>query len=429
LSSNILRLFDCGAGEALVTVGRWDGSIVQLGINPYNGSLVSMWGVLVKQLLKVTFGFAMLMTGGLPGWADIGPDLNPDLEVDPGVRQYTFAWPFSDDSEMRPRGGITRGQQIELDLSPSKAWRALSQPGLSAFERDRHAILAMAGPYRTSFDFIETVNFSAPFLPTRPYQSWATEYVYVVEDSGRLISLQHILVMFFGGEEGAVSEPMVVKHWRQDWQYEDRDLHVYRGHRRWQRQRLSPKEVAGTWSQTVYQVDDSPRYEAIGSWVHHAGYSSWQSGQTWRPLPRREFSVRDDYHVLAGTNRHTITPTGWVQEEDNLKIVLAEDDSLSPQQPVLAREVGLNRYERIKGHDFAAGDAYWQRTGPFWRDVRLAWSAYYRDHEAFTLRDRVDDRGLFEHMFGYADGIESAASYDAGAGRRFIDQTLSKFVY
>ena len=26
------------------------------------------------------------------------------------------------------------------------------------------------------------------------------------------------------------------------------------------------------------------------------------------PLPRREFSVRDDYDLLVGVNRHTITP-------------------------------------------------------------------------------------------------------------------------
>jgi hypothetical protein len=378
----------------------------------------------VKRLLQAAFGFVMLITGGSAAWADIDPDLEPDL----GMRQYTFAWPFSDDGEMRPRGGITRGAQVELDMTPSKAWLALGQSGLSAFERDRRAILAMAGPYRTSFDFVETVGFSTHYRPVRPYQSWATEYVYVVEDSGRFISLQHILVMFFEPDDGAASEPMVVKHWRQDWQYEDRDLHVYRGHRRWQRQRLSRDEVAGTWSQAVYQVDDSPRYEAIGSWAHHAGYSSWQSGETWRPLPRREFSVRDDYHVLAGTNRHTITPTGWVQEEDNLKIVLAEDGSMSAQQPVLAREVGLNRYQRIRGHDFAAGDAYWQRTGPFWHDVRLAWSAHYRDRGELTLRARVDGRGLFEYMFDYADGIEAAASYDTLSGRHFIDKTLLEFV-
>ena len=30
--------------------------------------------------------------------------------------------------------------------------------------------------------------------------------------------------------------------------------------------------------------------------------------------------MRDDYQVLVGTNRHTITPDGWLQEENNLKL-------------------------------------------------------------------------------------------------------------
>jgi hypothetical protein len=69
-------------------------------------------------------------------------------------------------------------------------------------------------------------------------------------------------------------------------------------------------------------VDDSPRYAARGRWQHAAGVSTWISDETWRPLPRREFSVRKDYDVLVGTNRHTITPTGWVQEENNVKLAL-----------------------------------------------------------------------------------------------------------
>ena len=41
-----------------------------------------------------------------------------------------------------------------------------------------------------------------------------------------------------------------------------------------------------------------------------------------------------DYDVLVGTNRHTITPTGWVQEENNLKLALN-------QKRFLAREYGV----------------------------------------------------------------------------------------
>ena len=39
------------------------------------------------------------------------------------------------------RGGTTRGANVTLATEPSDAWRALQEPGLSAYERDRRAIL------------------------------------------------------------------------------------------------------------------------------------------------------------------------------------------------------------------------------------------------------------------------------------------------
>ncbi len=79
---------------------------------------------------------------------------------------------------MAPRGGTTEGPPVTLDPEVSAEWLAVREPGLSAQERDRRAILAMAGAYRTSFDFIETVGFVEGYTPPRPYQSWGTEYVY-----------------------------------------------------------------------------------------------------------------------------------------------------------------------------------------------------------------------------------------------------------
>ncbi len=346
---------------------------------------------------------------------------------EPESRQYTFAWPFAESSEMRPRGGTTRGPEVTLDREPGDAWRSLREPELADVERDRRAILAMAGPYRTTFDFIETAGFVPEFAPSRPYQSWATEYVRVIADEPGFISLQHILVMYFETEDGETRGPMVTKHWRQDWRYEDRDLHVYAGDHTWERRRLSQAEVRGTWSQAVYQVDDSPRYEAIGRWEHRGNHSSWLSGKTWRPLPRRESSVRDDYDVLAGTNRHTITPTGWVHEEDNLKLVL-ERGQPRETLPYLAREAGLNRYERTVGHDFSAGDAYWERTKAYWSDVREAWRGLKAERDRFRIRPSVDGERLFDAMFEYAEGIKTAEDYDPAAGNAWIHETLSRFV-
>lgn len=342
--------------------------------------------------------------------------------------QFTYAWPFSEQDTMQPRGGTTKGPAVVLDTKPSPAWEALRDSGISTFERDRRAILAMAGPYRTSFDFIETIGFIADYAPDRPYQSWGTEYVYVVSDEPKFISLQHIIVMFFETADGEISEPVVVKHWRQDWRYEDRDLYVYAGHNTWRYERRSRKAAKGTWSQAVFQVDDSPRYEAIGKWRHDGNYSSWQSENTWRPLPRREFSVRNDYHVLSGTNRHTVTPTGWVQEEDNLKLVLNDDGKPLANSPYLAREAGLNRYERIVDHDFSAGDKYWDKTAPFWADVRHAWQSVFERRETFTLKQTVDDKRMFEMLFEYADNLDDQEKYDSATGRAFVATILKRFI-
>jgi hypothetical protein len=341
--------------------------------------------------------------------------------------RYTFSWPITSDPALGPRGGTTKGPEIALDRTESPAWKALQEPNLSAFERDRRAILAMAGAYRVTFDFLEITPFQPDAKRDRPYQSWGTERVYVDRDDGKLISLSHILAMRIVDKDGKLSEPFVTKHWRQDWQYEPREMVEYRGLERWGRSVVN--KPAGQWSQTVYQVDESPRYASVGKWVHTHSFSSWISGDTWRPLPRREWSVRKDYQVLIGTNRHTITSTGWVQEENNLKGVLTPTRALAADQPYVAREYGVARYERIATPDFAAADEYFERTRAFWREVRTAWDTRFRNTPQITLRAPVDQAGLFQKLFEHAEKIaaqeppsESDASviesslHDMGAG-------------
>ena len=318
--------------------------------------------------------------------------------------QFTFSWPYTDSSSMKPRGGTTLGQNVTLDKSLNKNWLDLTEKNLTDFERDRLSILAMTGAYRVSFDFIETLGLTENYLPTQPYQSWGTEYVYLVEDKSDFISLQHILVMFFStNNNDDQSEPIVVKHWRQDWKYQDKKIHVFTGFKTWEAIKFTDDHVKGKWSQSVYQVDDSPRYQAIGKWIHNKNFSSWLSNETWRPLPRREFSVRDDYNVLIGTNRHTITPTGWVQEEENLKAILTSPKILKSTNPILAKEIGVARYERIIDHDWSAGDNYWKSTLPFWKDVRNIWNGILGKES--TIKFNKDKKGLplYITMFNLAD--------------------------
>jgi hypothetical protein len=339
------------------------------------------------------------------------------------ARRYILSWPITSDPALAPRGGSTRGPELTLDKAPSEAWQRLQAANLPALERDRRAILAMAGSYRVTFDFLEVTPFTSDSKRDRPYQSWGTERVYVDRDDGRFISLSHILAMRVVQKDGSLSEPLVTKHWRQDWRYEPSEIVEYRGRDRWARRVLRQKDVAGQWSQTVYQVDESPRYASLGKWEHTASFSSWISADTWRPLPRREWSVRKDYQVLIGTNRHTIIPTGWIQEENNLKGVLDENRSLAADKPYLAREYGVARYERLQAPDFGAADQYYERTKKFWDEVRDAWASDFRKDPIITLRAPVDQSGLFVPLFEHADKIAAGEKVE-GENAQVIRKTL-----
>jgi hypothetical protein len=311
-----------------------------------------------------------------------------------------------------------------LAKQPAQEFLTLQADGLSDKARDRLAIISMAGDYRTSFDFIETMGFMPNYKPPKPYQSWGTERVYLIEDSEDFISLQHILVMRFESDEGEISEPMVVKHWRQDWRYEDTATHDYQGHGVYERHNHREEDIRGYWTQTVYQVDDSPRYEAMGKWHHRTGLSEWQSTEKRRPLPRREFSVRNDYQVLLGRHRITVTYSGWIQEEDSLKLALKTNNEQAETGAMLAREAGISRYERITGYNFDAGDVYWEKTESFWRDVRTYWSQVYESSQTFEVKKRVDGEIMFATLFDMAD-----RPYENSESRQqIIKQTLRRFV-
>lgn len=338
--------------------------------------------------------------------------------------RYTFSWPLDGDAP-KPRGGTSRGAPVTPDRDPSPAWQALQAPGLAPQERDRRAILAMAGSYRVSFDFLEIDPYAAPGRPSAPYQSWGTEKVYVDKDEPGFVSLVHILEMTLLDKDGKPGTPFVTKHWRQDWAYEPADIVEYKGIDRWQRRPLAEAERRAAWRQTVYQVDESPRYASLGRWQHSGSFSSWLSADTWRPLPRREWSVRSDYQALLGTNRHTVSPTGWVQEENNLKAVLTPERQLEAARPYVAREYGVARYERLRDADFTRADRYYERTRVFWDRVRDTWSSAFAQQGTITLRGPVDKLGLFAPLFERAQRIEQQGTAPADEDRAAIDAALA----
>lgn len=353
-------------------------------------------------MTKTLFCLAWLLCTAAPAAATANT-----AEPAPTPPRYTFSYPL-DGSTLKPRGGTTRGVPVSVDTTPSPAWQALQSPGLTPQERDRRAILAMAGSYRVSFDFLEIASYTAADDPQKlgPYQSWGTEKVYVDRDEPGFVSLVHILDMRFVDKDGKPTAPMVTKHWRQDWRYEPEAIVEYQGRDRWQRRAVPEAARRGAWSQTVYQVDESPRYASLGRWQHNASFSTWISGETWRPLPRREWSVRKDYDTLIGSNRHTVHPTGWTQEENNLKARLDAERRPDAAFPYLGREVGMARYERLKGADFSAADRYYAATRSFWHEVLAAWHGAFVKHGTLTLKGPVDKLGLFVPLFERAAEIE-----------------------
>ncbi|MEZ5464983.1 MAG: DUF6607 family protein [Lysobacteraceae bacterium] len=340
--------------------------------------------------------------------------------------QFTFAWPLSE-GMLKPRGASTRGAPVTLDSEPSAAWKRLQEPDIDIRERDRRAILAMAGEYRVSFDFIEVARFDPDAKAQAPYQSWGTEVVLVSADEPDFIALQHVLVMRMLGEDGEVSEPMVMRHWRQEWRYQPETLLAYRGNHHWQETPVDAVLRNGAWSQTVLQVDDSPRYASVGRWRHDASQSTWISGDTLRPLPRREFSVRKDYDTLLGTNRHTVLSTGWLQEENNLKARLDDNGVPHSDQPWVGREYGVARYERIKGFDFDPGRAYFEASEPFWSAVRAAWAKALEDGDgSISMNGAADQQRYFMPFFAQAQKLaDGEAAFDADEARKLAESTVN----
>ena len=342
-----------------------------------------------------------------------------------GPGRYTFGWPLGDDPRQAPRGGSSRGAPVTPDPDRS-IWAGLAAPATTAKERDRRAILALAGEFRVTFDFLETVTYLPGAERARPYQSWATEYVSVIDEQADFISLQHVMVMRFIDEDGSIRGPFVQKHWRQDWHYQAHQTLAFEGDGRWQV--LPSEDAEGTWTQTVHQVDDTPRYSATGRWTHRGDYSAWEAERAWRPLPRREQSVRDDYDVMASRHRVSITPDGWVHEQDNLKAVLDDSGRLDADTPYLAREQGLARYQRIVDQDFSAGYAYWEETEGYWALVREWWQSLLARKESFRLLPSVDGQPLFMPLFEGAARAADDPDFDAQAMNDFVSDTLDRYI-
>lgn len=261
----------------------------------------------------------------------------------------------------------------------AQALPVAASPDAAQFERDRQSILAQAGQFRVRFDMRETVSFRDGYEPLDDHQSGGNEIVRVVYDTGDRISLQHILVMEHDGQS------IVIKHWRQDWVYQPQTVLAYADRGEWTLASVGEAERTGAWSQTVWQTDDSPRYGGVGKWTYDNGMAVWTSGPTWRPLARRDAVRNPIYDRYLASNRHALTPFGWVHIQDNMKMATAEGGEGEPVAVV--QEDVINTYRRWDGYNAAPGDTYWAATRDYWAAVRGLWDEAIAAHNGVHVEE------------------------------------------
>jgi hypothetical protein len=270
---------------------------------------------------------------------------------------------------------------------------------------DRAAILAMAGDYKVRFDFRETTAWDAAYTPIAPKPSGGHEVVRVIENTPNRIVLQHLLV---AEQDGKAS---VIKHWRQDWDYEPAQVLTYKGPSQWELTTVPEKMRKGRWSQTVWQTDDSPRYGGWGEFSDEGGVPRWRSNWTWRPLARRDAVRKPVYDRYMAINRHSPTPGGWIHWQDNMKMA-AKDGKLVP----IVQEAGLNTYVRDTGFNVARADSYWAKTSDYWAAVRAAWADVIARDKGIRVAEQADWGSVTsERLMKLADAVEAGTTPVAAA--------------
>ncbi len=250
--------------------------------------------------------------------------------------------------------------------------------------RDVQAIHNICGCFEVDFRYAETFSPDTGYRFHPRYHTYALELAYPEETTGRRVVIQHLLL---------VDDSTVIKHWREDWAYEQRDRWVFRHDAAWSRVTTPVDSVRGAWTQTVWEVDDAPRYQGVSRWVAVNGKYVWEN-TTDAPLPRREYTKRNDYNVMERTNRIYPTDTGWIHEQDNRKLVRVDG---VPDREV-AEEKGYNVYRRVDDGRCAAAAAWWRAHRAFWNTVRAAWAETLKDRQTAHLLPSVDGRPLFEAL-------------------------------
>jgi hypothetical protein len=278
---------------------------------------------------------------------------------------------------------------------------------------DRKVIDNLCGCFEVDFKYAETFSPDPDYkYHDREETGGTAELALPIEVSDKKIVIQHLLI---------VSPTMVVKHWREEWTYENPVIWKYKGDRVWVKETLPAEAVKGKWTQSVWEVADEPRYQGISQFVNLDGRIVWQS-TTDAPLPRREYSVRSDYNILRRTNRMNIGDNGYLHEQDNQKVIRTKESD-----KVLVEEKGLNTYKRIPEKECSAALEYWEKNKEYWGRVRAIWEDYLATHDTISLKNKIDNKFLHEYLIAMAQDFASKKIAEPDINKR-IRNEINRFL-
>jgi len=280
-------------------------------------------------------------------------------------------------------------------------------------DQDRESIKSMIGVYKVTFDFAETFAPDTAYKFHDRYSEHGIEQVSLVEETPTKIVLQHLLI---------INDSTVIKHWRQDWLYENKEIYNFYKDNEWRRITLTAEQAKGTWTQKVFQVDDSPRYESYGTWVHVDGKHFWE-GINDSPLPRREFTKRNDYNVMKRHIRMEIFKDGtWAYVQDNEKIIRENG-----KDKLLVWEKGMEVF--TKGtYDGSPATKYWEKQKKYWEDVRIIWDEVFSKNPSLKLVAKVDNKRLYENLFELGDETCNGKKYTKGSANAEIKKIIESYL-
>lgn len=263
----------------------------------------------------------------------------------------------------------------------------LSVSTYSQKTEDEIAIKAMCGCYEIKFNFAETFKYpkdTANYKASKVKHETALEWAELIEDEPGKKSIQHLLI---------VGKGMIVKHWRQDWLFENTKFYDYNGFEDWKFKTKSKNDVKGQWTQSVFEVDDKPRYTGSSTWIHVDGRTFWEN-ITNAPLPRREYTQRSDYNITKRTNVHEIVKNGWIHDQDNDKIIKDEKGN----EYLLAQEKGHNTYTKVDDSKCESAQKWWRENKDFWKKVRTKWDMEFAKNKDIKLLAELDGKPLYMHL-------------------------------